>query len=68
MNSGSLKLIAILFGVVVLGVVAVKLLTAIVSAVIALAVPVLIIGVVAYVLYASLSRKALGAGRRRILP
>ncbi|CAN5654536.1 hypothetical protein BH11ARM2_BH11ARM2_37230 [soil metagenome] len=68
MKNGSLKLIAILFGVIVLGYFAVKILTALVSTVIALIVPVAVIGVVAYVLYASVGRKALGASRRRTLP
>lgn len=68
MKNGSLKLIAILFGVLLLGYFAVKLIMGLVSAAIGLLIPVALIAVVAYVLYAAVGRKALGTSRRRMLP
>jgi energy-coupling factor transporter transmembrane protein EcfT len=70
--SASWKLALILLGVV-LGVyfvakIVLGLVASLVSVVLSLLVPLLIVGGIAYVLYSLVSRKSLGAGRRRILP
>ena len=65
--SGSLRLALILLGIVFAGYFAVHIVTFLVGKVLALLIPVLVIGAIVGALYFAVNRKALG-GSRRTLP
>lgn len=64
--SGSLRLVVILLGVVFVGYFAIHLVEFLVGRVLALLIPVAVLGAIAGALYLAVSRKALGSGRRTL--